>query len=643
MKKSLFAILSLVLLVALSAAVLPCDAVANAAYAPHKQQCDGYTVYEITDNGKTIGARMSGEFFGGMDVVAEVYGKVDFWLFDENLTDEQKQISAKICDTYEKIADISRKIGGYCDTLPSDTYSDIVRYNNAAAGETVQVSATTYDMLVLAKEMYNATGGKYNPALFALVDLWGFSPRFTDGVYNRYPQAYDRVYDYANGSYPLPEDKYVCAFSDKDYIDFAAVVLSADGAYCVTKPTATATVDGVTYTQQIDLGGIAKGYLCDLAQQILAENDIADYYLSVGDSSAAFGTYIGGTYNIGVTDPYRPSTTLGTLACADGKLSTSGLYRRCYTVDGQRYAHIIDGKSGAPANYYAESVTVVAPLDGYSAAVADCLTTALSLMTANELVDFVNGYAAENGLTVIVAAKSTDGRKQLLTNAEESMLTDDSSDYALVLKRNGDKFVLDENALSADDMAKTSHNTVIAVVCTAFAVLTVVSVSFCVVSYVKRRKNDGENDRSFANEKAFKRGDITVYFAVAAVIVLLFAVFARPVGDNSVATVKAVDMASGKTIFAYDVARNKYETFDDDVWQISVTTSDNSVTVTASKTVDGQQRHNTFVITRGEQTAVQMTDSTCGAHKDCVNVFGTLSVKNGSIVCSPNMIKVVTE
>ena len=66
MKKSLFAILSLVLLVALSAAVLPCDAVANAAYAPHKQQCDGYTVYEITDNGKTIGARMSGEFFGGM-------------------------------------------------------------------------------------------------------------------------------------------------------------------------------------------------------------------------------------------------------------------------------------------------------------------------------------------------------------------------------------------------------------------------------------------------------------------------------------------------------------------------------------------------------------------------------------------------
>ena len=102
-------------------------------------------------------------------------------------------------------------------------------------------------------------------------------------------------------------------------------------------------------------------------------------------------------------------------------------------------------------------------------------------------------------------------------------------------------------------------------------------------------------------------------------------------------------MASGKTIFAYDVARNKYETFDDDVWQISVTTSGNSVTVTASKTVNGQQRHNTFVITRGEQTVVQMTDSTCGAHKDCVNVFGTLSVKNGSIVCSPNMIKVVTE
>ena len=78
MKKSLFAILSLVLFVALSAAVLPCDAVVNAAYAPHKQQCDGYTVYEITDNGKTIGARMDGKFFGEIDVVVEVYGEVDF-------------------------------------------------------------------------------------------------------------------------------------------------------------------------------------------------------------------------------------------------------------------------------------------------------------------------------------------------------------------------------------------------------------------------------------------------------------------------------------------------------------------------------------------------------------------------------------
>lgn len=642
MKKAVLLVLSFVLSVAFLAAFLPCD-VALAADSLHKKQCDGYTVYEIVDNGKTIGARMDGKFFGGIDVVVEVYGDVDFWLFSDNLTTKQTEISTEIRNTYEKIADISRKVGQSCDTLPSETPSDVVRYNNAAAGETVQVSEVTYDMITVASKMYVATAGKYNPALFPLVDLWGFSPRFTDGVYNRFPQAYDRIYDYVNGSYPLPEDKYVKAFSDKEFINFGALQLANDGIFSVTKPAATVTVDGKEYTQQIDLGGIAKGYLCDLAQKVLLDSDVDDYYLSVGDSSAAFGTYRGGAYKVAVVDPYRPTTPLGTISCRNGALSTSGLYRRCYTVDGRRYAHIIDGKSGTPANCYAESVTVILPVSDNSAAVADCLTTALSLMTVEEVVDFVNGYASENGLTVLIAAKSTDGQKQLLTNADESVLNDVSREYALVLKHNGDKYVFDGKAVSVAETEKITRNTVIAVVCTILGVLTIVSVTLCVVSYVRRKKTNVETVRSFTNEKLYKRGDITLYFVVAAVIVVLFAVFVRPVGDNTVATVKAVDMASGKTIFAYDVARNNYEVYDDEVWHVTVQTSGNDITVTASKSVDDITRVNTFVITRGEKTSVKMTDATCGLHKDCVNVFGTLITPNGSIVCSPNMLKVITE
>ncbi|MGN0818152.1 MAG: FAD:protein FMN transferase, partial [Candidatus Coproplasma sp.] len=112
-------------------------------------------------------------------------------------------------------ASLSTSVEGSC----------VYQFNQAAEGETVAVDKTTYEVLSIAKSVYELTDGYYNPAVYYCVDLYGFSPtaNLTD---------YPRV---SEGS-KLPTQEYVEAFRELATY-FAEIQISNDGGvYSVRKP-----------------------------------------------------------------------------------------------------------------------------------------------------------------------------------------------------------------------------------------------------------------------------------------------------------------------------------------------------------------------------------------------------------------------
>lgn len=288
--------------------------------------------------------------------------------------------------------------------------SDVRAFNEAAEGEILTVDKITYDALTLAKQAYEDTDGAFNPALALSVDLWGFSPRFSEKDY-----APQKPYDREDYKSELPEDKYVDAFLSLS--DFAQTELyEKDGIYYLKKSDVSVVVDGVTYTQEIDLSGIGKGYCADLVAGILREHGFDFGYVDIGGSSIALlknarkeGKAELGEWEVSVLAPDKSGGYYFKAYLKDTSLSTSGSYQQYYEINGTRYSHILDGKTGAP--YRSDVLT--ASVYGSSAALADAYSTALCVMGSEKATAFASSL---KGYTYTMAVEDNGGYK-VLTNA----------------------------------------------------------------------------------------------------------------------------------------------------------------------------------------------------------------------------------
>lgn len=100
----------------------------------------------------------------------------------------------------------------------------------------------------------------------------------------------------------------------------------------------------------IGLGGIAKGYAVDRAAQVLTSSGFPDSLVDGGGDVMLSGTRLGEPWRIGIQDPRRPhGTILGMMRLSNCALVTSGDYERFRIVNGVRYHHIIDPRTGYPA------------------------------------------------------------------------------------------------------------------------------------------------------------------------------------------------------------------------------------------------------------------------------------------------------
>ena len=130
----------------------------------------------------------------------------------------------------------------------------------------------------------------------------------------------------------------------------------------------------------IDLGGIAKGYIADEVGQYLRGRGAAGALIDLGGDILAVGERSGGrAWRIGIRCPFEPRL-LGVVEVRDSAVVTSGVYERYFMHEGARYHHIIDARTGWPADSGVVSVTVVSA----SAMKADALSLIGLLLGARE-------------------------------------------------------------------------------------------------------------------------------------------------------------------------------------------------------------------------------------------------------------------
>ena len=139
---------------------------------------------------------------------------------------------------------------------------------------------------------------------------------------------------------------------------------------------------------QLDPGAIGKGFALDRAVEVLRSKGIISAFLDFGSTVYALGTPPGEAgWPVAIRDPFQTEAILGTLTLSNEALSTSGDYEKYFELDGRRYGHILDPRSGRPVEGIA-SVSLLAK----TATAADALSTSI----------FVRGFSAAKGSCMVV-------------------------------------------------------------------------------------------------------------------------------------------------------------------------------------------------------------------------------------------------
>lgn len=262
--------------------------------------------------------------------------------------------------------------------------SCISKFNAAAAGESVKINKTAYDILSLAKTVYEQTDGYFNPAVYQSLRLYGFG----SGTAVK-PET-------------MPDQAAVQAYKTLSDAFAELTLTERNGEYFAVKPLTTVTVDGATHSLMLDLGGIGKGWCADRVNEMIDSAGFEYGHFYFGGSTMAVKRYKSENedfFKMGIGDPRKPNGNYYALVpVKDACLSTSGDYMSYYKEGGVRYCHIIDPTTGSPIQTGVASVTVI----GGSAAEDDALTTALSAMGKQKAVEYINKNLSERTVIMLV-------------------------------------------------------------------------------------------------------------------------------------------------------------------------------------------------------------------------------------------------
>jgi len=232
-----------------------------------------------------------------------------------------------------KVRELHNKLSVY------EMESEISRINSHAGESPVKISSDTMELLLMAKKYSAVSEGAFQATCRPLTALWHIGVK--------------------SGEVP-----------SKGQIERAKALVSDDDLILDEKSGEAMLLRN---GQGIDLGGIAKGFAADKAKQILEDGGVTEALINFGGTVSL----IGSPRKIGIQHPrYDTGVSMGRLLVEKEAVVTSGDYERFFIRNGIRYAHILDPRTGAPAESGLCSVTVT----GRSAAELDAVSTAIFVL-----------------------------------------------------------------------------------------------------------------------------------------------------------------------------------------------------------------------------------------------------------------------
>lgn len=127
---------------------------------------------------------------------------------------------------------------------------------------------------------------------------------------------------------------------------------------------------------RIGFGGIGKGYAAEMAKQVMLANGVTSGIVNASGDLAAWGIQPDGkAWTVGIVDPDHKDQPFSYMSISDKAIATSGNYEKFVIIEGKKYSHTIDPRTGYPVSGI-KSVSVIAP----SAEIADALATPVTIM-----------------------------------------------------------------------------------------------------------------------------------------------------------------------------------------------------------------------------------------------------------------------
>lgn len=271
----------------------------------------------------------------GSYVQQNVYGK--------NREGSAKKAANEIAELENKI---SWRIAG----------SETERLNLNAGTDFIEIDEYVYNLLFLSREVAEKSDGAFDITIAPLSRLW----------------------DFDSETKFIPNESIINQVkNDVNYRN----ILMQDNSKVALKNEQTA----------IDLGAVGKGAACDVAAEVYKEQGVSNAVISVGGSVGVYGKKaFGQPWIIGVRDP-NGDGVMGEISIKEGFISTSGSYEKSFTEYGVLYHHLLDPKTGYPAESGLLSVTVVAE----SGALSDMLSTACFVLGYEEGLALLDEFDAE--------------------------------------------------------------------------------------------------------------------------------------------------------------------------------------------------------------------------------------------------------
>lgn len=264
-----------------------------------------------------------------------------------------------------------------------NTESEIYKVNSENSAE---VTEDTAKLVKDALEICSSTDGAFDISIASVMDLWGF---------------------YTKEFYVPNSDEISSELSRVDYKN-----ISVDN-----------NVISVRNNSQIDLGGIAKGYLSERIMEIFKNDGVDSGIISLGGNVQTLGKKSDGSnWKVAIQNP-DDDTYIGGLSISDKAIITSGGYQRFFEQNGVIYHHIIDPKTGYPANSGLKSVSIVSD----SGTLADGLSTALFVMGLDKGSEY---WRSHNGFEVVFV---TDDNRIYITEGLNDIF-ESQYEYSVITK-----------------------------------------------------------------------------------------------------------------------------------------------------------------------------------------------------------------